>query len=111
MAQDIFKMDTYTGQTAVEWLVEQINGKSLNKVIIDIPKEIIEQAKAMEKEKAIRDYNAGYDDAKCNHINDAENYVNEIEYIQSKIDKIDSEIKAKQNNIADMLINGNMNDK
>ena len=51
MAQDIFKMDTYTGQTAVEWLVEQINGKSLNKVIIDIPKEIIEQAKEMEKEQ------------------------------------------------------------
>jgi len=38
-------------QTAVEWVVEQINGKSLNKVIIDISKEIIEQAKEMEKQQ------------------------------------------------------------
>jgi hypothetical protein len=40
-------------QTSVEWLVEQINGKSLNNVIIDIPKEIIEQAKEMEKQQII----------------------------------------------------------
>ena len=38
----------------------------------------------MEKEQRIQDYNAGYTDAQCNHINDAENYVNEINYINSK---------------------------
>ena len=38
-------------QTAIEWLVKQINGKSLNKVTIDIPKELIEQAKEMDKEQ------------------------------------------------------------
>ena len=41
-------------QTSVEWLIEQINGKSLNKVTIDISKEIIEQAKEMEKEQIIK---------------------------------------------------------
>ena len=38
-------------QTAVEWLIEQINHQSWNNVIIDIPKDFIEQAKAMEKEQ------------------------------------------------------------
>jgi predicted phosphatase len=38
----------------------------------------------MEKEQRIQDYNVGYTDAQCNHINDAENYVNEINYINSK---------------------------
>jgi hypothetical protein len=70
-----------------------------------------EQAKQMEKEQRIKDYNVGYDDAQCNHINDAENYANEIDYLQSRIDEIDSKIKAKQNSIADMLINGNTNNK
>jgi hypothetical protein len=42
-------------QTAVEWLIEQINCYSYplpynQNIRIDIPKEIIEQAKAMEKE-------------------------------------------------------------
>ena len=36
-------------QTSVEWLVKQINGKSLNNVTIDIPKELIEQTKEMHK--------------------------------------------------------------
>jgi hypothetical protein len=29
-------------------------------------------------------YNAGYDDAQCNHINDAENYANEQKYMNDK---------------------------
>lgn len=41
----------------------------------------IEQAKLLEKEQRIKDYNAGYTDAQCNHINDAENYANEQEYL------------------------------
>jgi hypothetical protein len=40
-------------QTAVEWLIEQVNHKGVvynnYHIITDIPKEIIEQAKAMEK--------------------------------------------------------------
>lgn len=40
-----------------------------------------EQAKEMEKEQRIKDYNAGYQDGQCNHINDAENYVNEQNYL------------------------------
>jgi phosphopentomutase len=93
-------------QTAVEWLFLQLyekfkmkgDGKEMN--------DILDQAKQMEVEKTIRDYNAGYDDAKCNHINDAENYVNELKYLQSKINEIDDEIKDKQNNIVNILING-----
>ena len=83
-------------QTAVEWLFVQLyekfemkgDGKEMN--------DILDQAKQMEIEKTIRDYNAGYDDAKCNHINDAENYVNELKYLQSRIDEIDNEIKTRQ---------------
>jgi len=40
-------------QTAVDWLVEQINGKSYNKVTIDIPKELIEEANEMHKEQCV----------------------------------------------------------
>ncbi len=38
----------------------------------------------MEKEQRIKDYNAGYTDAQCNHINDAENYANEQEYLNDR---------------------------
>jgi hypothetical protein len=65
-------------QTAVEWLYNLSKQRELDKFDL-------EQAKAMETEKSIKDYNAGYDDAQCNHINDAENYVNEIKYINSNI--------------------------
>ena len=61
-------------QTAVEWL------EKLYKEDILIPKSF-EIAKQMEMEKCIQDYNAGYDDAQCNHINDAENYANEQKYL------------------------------
>ena len=74
-------------QTAVEWLIEQIEGTD-SKIarVIGLKKynEIVQQAKAMEKEQRIRDYNAGYTDAQCNHINDAENYSNEQDYINNK---------------------------
>lgn len=38
-------------------------------------------ARQTEKEQRIKDYNAGYTDAQCNHINDAENYANEQDYL------------------------------
>jgi hypothetical protein len=66
-------------QTAVEWLYDRFLFAGYA-----IPSEWKEQAKQMEKEQRIQDYNVGYTDAQCNHINDAENYVNEINYINSK---------------------------
>ena len=66
-------------QTAAEWLHEE-----LTKTWYDIKssQELLEQAKQMEKEQRIKDYNVGYMDAQCNHINDAENYANEQEYVK-----------------------------
>jgi len=61
--------------TAVEWLQQLYDSRPDYEQFI-LPEEF-EQAKQMEKEKCIQDYNAGYDDAQCNHINDAENYSNE----------------------------------
>jgi hypothetical protein len=65
-------------QTAVEWLHSEST-----KTWYDIKssQKLLEQAKQMEKEQRIKDYNAGYTDAQCNHINDAENYINESDYI------------------------------
>ena len=67
-------------QTAVEWFYDQITRTSWDY-------KTVEQALVMEKEQRIKDYNAGYDDAQCNHINDAENYVNEQEYLNNKSSK------------------------
>ena len=41
-------------QTAVEWLVQKINHTGWGDIMIDIPKEFIEQAKAMEKDQIIK---------------------------------------------------------
>jgi hypothetical protein len=38
-------------------------------------------SRQINKEQRIKDYNAGYTDAQCNHINDADNYANEQEYL------------------------------
>jgi hypothetical protein len=67
--------------TAVEWLVEQICTSDMANLIFQ--KEI-KQAKAMEKEQRIKDYNAGHTDGLCNHINDAENYINEQNYLKDE---------------------------
>lgn len=63
-------------QTALNWFLSRLSKTSYDKVA-----ELIEQAKQLEKEQRIQDYNAGYTDAQCNHINDAENYLNEITYM------------------------------
>ena len=71
-------------QTAVEWYYREL--KSLHDACYDTNEAVdilYEQAKQMEKEQRIKDYNVGYLDAKCNHINDAENYVNEQDYLNS----------------------------
>jgi uncharacterized protein (DUF779 family) len=69
-----------TQQTAVEYLIEKL----FTEYRFEFSGTIVDQAKQMEMEKTIMDYNAGYDDAKCNHINDVENYVNEQKYSNNK---------------------------
>ena len=55
-------------QTAVEWLIEKVNGQSTGlgmygmNVRIDIPADIIQQAKEMEKEQMIDWYATGQAD-------------------------------------------------
>jgi hypothetical protein len=65
-------------QTAVEWLAEQYTQGNYSW-------EIYEQAKEMEKEQRIMDYNAGHADGLCNHINDVNNYINEQNYLKDEI--------------------------
>ena len=59
--------------TAVGWLIKQFD-ELLYASTFERLEEEFKQAKAMEKKQRIKDYNSGFDDAKCNHINDAENY-------------------------------------
>lgn len=61
-------------QTAVEWLMEKINHTGWGNIMIDIPKEFIEQAKAMEKKQIMKAYNANLD---FETIQTAEQYYNE----------------------------------
>lgn len=65
-------------QTAIDWLIEQYVKDGL------FLQGVYEQAKAMENEFIKNAYNAGYDDAMCNHINDVENYINDLNYLNSK---------------------------
>ena len=69
-------------QTPVDWLIQIVSTPLFN-----IPQDVIDKAKLMEREQRMKDYgagyNAGYQDAQCNHINDAENYVNEQDYLNS----------------------------
>jgi len=68
-------------QTLWEWIDANCHEESFN---INNAREISIQR---EREQRIKDYNAGYQDAECNHINDAENYINESEYMNQKDDK------------------------
>jgi len=72
-----------TQQTAVEWLEDNLIGNPFFEQDFAHNVNIFKQAKEMEMEKTIMDYNAGYDDAQCNHINDAENYANEQKYLNT----------------------------
>ena len=73
-------------QTAINWLrkkLEETYDKE-GKLPLAYTLYLVEQAKDIEKEQRIRDYNVGYLDAKCNHVQDAENYLVEQEYLASK---------------------------
>jgi hypothetical protein len=73
-------------KSTVQQLIEELENTLVRSIFERLEREGI-FTRAIEKEynQHIRDYNAGYDDAQCNHINDAENYVNEIKYINSNI--------------------------
>ena len=51
-------------QTAVEWLIEQVNHKGVvynnYNIITDIPKEIIEQANEMQRKQRFQDFKEGF---------------------------------------------------
>ena len=64
-------------QTAVEWLVDQYTQGNYSW-------EVYKQAKEMENEQRIMDYNAGHADGLCNHINDVDNYINEQNYLKNE---------------------------
>ena len=65
-------------QTVVEWLQKKLIESGISFLSEEI--EYINQAKEMEEEQRIMDYNAGHTDGLCNHINDADNYINEQKY-------------------------------
>jgi hypothetical protein len=61
-------------QTAVEWLVSQLNKQGFAQVVTD---EEINQAKEMEKEQIKNAYYTGGDDVEDNRDREAEQYYNE----------------------------------
>lgn len=73
-------------QTVVEWLKDKLKETydKEGKLPLAYTLHLLEQAKEIEKEQCIRDYNVGYLEAKCNHIQDAESYIAEQEYLASK---------------------------
>jgi hypothetical protein len=73
-------------QTAVEYLLSNLPNRFRNAILNECSEEI-EKAKEMEKEQIRKAYNIGYEDAKCNHINDVENYINDLYYLSSEGDK------------------------
>ena len=76
-------------QTAIEWLEQSIAKQNLLIFMHFEELGFFSQAKQIENKQRIKDYNVGYTDAQCNHINDSENYVNEQEYLND-----DPEIKG-----------------
>lgn len=75
-------------QTAVEWLEQQLKDTydKEGKLPLAYTLDLVRQAKQMEKEQLkqefIEGYNLGYEDAKCNHINDGETLAQEREYLK-----------------------------
>lgn len=74
--------------TAVEWLEQQLKDTydKEGKLPLAYTLDLVRQAKQMEKEQLkqefIEGYNLGYEDAKCNHINDGETLAQEREYLK-----------------------------
>jgi hypothetical protein len=80
-------------QTAVEFLSEKYmyvtwlrNRDEISASWADkLRAQYLQEAKEMEKEQRIMDYNAGHADGLCNHINDVNNYINEQNYLKDEI--------------------------
>ena len=74
--------------TAIEWLEQQLKDTydKEGKLPLAYTLDLVKQAKQMEKEQLkqefIEGYNLGYEDAKCNHINDGETLAQEREYLK-----------------------------
>jgi hypothetical protein len=63
-------------QTAIEWLINELKlNDTIEKENLIIARQIIEQAKAMEKEQIVDAYDAGKDDH--HHMSYAAQYYNE----------------------------------
>jgi len=79
-------------QTAVEFLSEKYmyvtwlrNRDEISASWADkLRAQYLQEAKEMEKEQRIMDYNAGHADGLCNHINDVNNYINEQNYLKDE---------------------------
>jgi hypothetical protein len=67
-------------KTVVDFLIENLHLHNDVYFVTKDKRKIIEQAREMEEEQRIMDYNAGHTDGLCNHINDADNYINEKKY-------------------------------
>jgi hypothetical protein len=67
-------------KTVVDFLIENLHLHNDVYFVTKDKRKIIEQAREMEEEQRIMDYNAGHTDGLCNHINDADNYINEQKY-------------------------------
>ena len=61
-------------QTSVEWLIQQVNGNPATTMAMDIPEDIIEQAKEMEKDHLENAWMDGLDYGSNNK--DFEDYYN-----------------------------------
>ena len=80
-------------QTAVEFLSEKYmyvtwlrNRDEISASWADkLRAQYLQEAKEMEKEQRIMDYNAGHADGLCNDINDVNNYINEQNYLKDEI--------------------------
>jgi len=67
-------------KTVVDFLIENLHLHNDVYFVTKDKRKIIEQAREMEEEQRIMDYNAGHTDGLCNHINDVDNYINEQKY-------------------------------
>lgn len=80
-------------QTAVEWLIEQIeikNGKEFSSYY----SEFIEQAKAMEKEQIIEAYRHGFTEGTCFGATTIYKFITAEEYYTSTYGSKESETKT-----------------
>lgn len=67
--------------TPVERLADYVRSRYETTQVFD---NLVENLLQKEARQRIQDYNTGYTDAQCNHVNDAENYINEQKYLQDE---------------------------